>query len=130
MKRLLFVIVLAGMAIVAAGAQAPDASGRWEAVFNAPDGAHNAILTLEKQGEALTGTIAGDGAELKISGTQKGADVSLAFTYPGGDGPLAIAMTGKQDGDTIAGTATFGQEPGDWSAKRAPRTAAGPSGRQ
>ncbi len=130
MKRLFGVIVLALVGIVAAGAQAPDASGRWDVLLNAPDGAHNATLTLQKDGEALTGTIAGDGAEFKISGTQKGADVSLAFTYPGGDGPVPIAMTGKQDGDTIAGTATFGEDPGDWSAKRAPRAAAGPSGRQ
>ncbi len=118
MKRLISVMILALVTIVAAGAQAPDASGRWDVLLNAPDGAHNATLTLEKHGEALTGTIAGDGAEFKISGTQKGADVSLAFTYPGGDGPMVIGMKGKQDGDTIAGEATFGETPGDWSAKR------------
>jgi hypothetical protein len=118
MKRLFCVVVLALVTIGVAGAQAPDASGRWDVLLNAPDGAHNAVLTLEKQGDALTGTIAGDGAELRISGTQKGADVSLAFTYPGGDGPMAIGMKGKQDGDTIAGEATFGEDRGDWTAKR------------
>jgi hypothetical protein len=130
MKRLFSVTVLAALAIVSAAAQAPDASGRWDALINAPDGAHTATLTLEKHGEALSGTIAGDGAEYKIEGTQKGPDVTLAFTFPGGDGPVAIALKGKQDGDTIAGEATFGQEPGDWSAKRAGKAGPGPSGGQ
>lgn len=130
MKRVLSVIVLAAIAIGSAAAQAPDASGRWDVLLNAPDGAHTATLTLEKHGETLSGTIAGDGAEYKIEGTQKGPDVALAFTFPGGDGPVAIAMKGKQDGDTIAGQATFGEALGDWSAKRAGNAAAGPSGRQ
>jgi hypothetical protein len=117
--RALFAFVVAGaLASSPASAQAPDASGRWDVQLNAPDGAHKATLTLKKAGEKVTGTIANPGGEIQVEGTQKGADVSVSFIYRGGDNPILITMTGTQKGDSIAGAATFGDSPGDWTGTR------------
>jgi hypothetical protein len=119
-------VVLGVVAAVPVVAQAPDASGRWEVELNAPDGPHKATLTLKKDGEKLAGTIASAEGQLDISGTQKGAEVSLAFTY-NADGPMLITMKGTVKGDSIAGAATFGDSPGDWTGKRAGSTGGAPA---
>lgn len=119
--KLLSAILLACFALATpAAAQAPDASGRWELMFNTPDGPRPATMTLSKDGEKLAGTIAGDPGEFKIEGTQKGPDVTLAFTLPRDDGPMVITMKGTQSGDEIKGPVTFGASgDGDWSGRRA-----------
>ena len=46
--------------------------------------------------------------------------MKFTFTFPVDGQPLLITMTGKVDGDAIAGKADFGGfAEGDWSAKRA-----------
>jgi hypothetical protein len=114
----LIAVVIFGLTAGPAAAQAPDASGRWDVQLNTPDGPRNAVLTLKKEGEKLTGTIANEETKIPIEGTQKGADVSLSFTYRGGDNPMLITMKGTQKGDSIAGSATFGDSPGDWTGTR------------
>jgi hypothetical protein len=116
-RALIALLVSGGVAAVPAQAQAPDASGRWEVELVAPDGPHKATLTLKKDGDKLTGTIANAAGSWTSSGTQKGAEVSLSFTY-NADGPMLITMKGTQKGDSIAGAATFGDSPGDWTGKR------------
>ena len=100
-------------------AQSADASGRWDLMFNTPDGPRPATMTLTRDGERLTGTIAGDPGEFKLEGTQKGTEIALSFTLPRSDGPMVIKMTGTQTGDAIKGPVTFGTSgEGDWTGKR------------
>ena len=123
MKTLTTVMVCALAAAVPAAAQ--DASGTWATTFTTPDGPRPATMKLNKSGEKLTGTIAGDLGEVAIEGAQKGADITLAFVIQMGDGPFNISMSGRQDGDALAGLADYnGAGQGDWSARRTPAGAA------
>jgi hypothetical protein len=127
-------IIAALLALVAsvgsAAAQAPDASGRWEVVLNAPDGAHKATLNLKKDGVKLTGTIGNNDGEIPVEGSQSGSDVTVSFTYRGGDTPLPITMKGAQKGDSISGTATFGDATGEWSGSRSAANGGASAGTQ
>ena len=70
-------------------------------------------------GEKLSGTIAGPQGEVAVQGTQKEKAVNVNFTVQTPNGPFAIAMTGNQDGDAIAGTIDFGgQGQSEWTGKR------------
>jgi len=113
-----FALVVAGGLVAPPAVQAPDAGGTWDVVFNAPDGEHKGKLILKRDGEALTGSVVGDAGQYKIEGQQKGADVAFQFTYTA-DSPIPITMKGTVKGDTMGGSATFGSDPGNWSATRA-----------
>ena len=48
MKYIVAALLALMASVGSAAAQAPDASGRWEVVLNAPDGAHKATLNLNQ----------------------------------------------------------------------------------
>jgi hypothetical protein len=82
-------------------------------------------LTLKKDGEKLSGTIAGPQGEVPVQGTQKDKAVSVNFTVQTPNGPFAIAMSGNQDGEAITGTIDFnGQGQSEWTGKRRAAAAA------
>ena len=109
------VILLAGPAY----AQGPDASGTWDMNFNTPNGPIAAVLTLKREGEKLSGTIAGPPGEAELQGSQKDKAIAINFSMQTSNGPLAIAMSGAQEGDVISGKVDFGgQGQGDWTGKR------------
>ncbi len=109
------VILLAGPAY----AQGPDASGTWDMNFNTPNGPIAAVLTLKREGEKLSGTIAGPQGEAALQGSQKDKAIAINFSVQTSNGPFAIAMSGTQEGDVISGTMDFGgQGQSDWTGKR------------
>src|SRR5262249_21838270 len=58
--------------------------------------------------------------ELPFEGTLTGSDLKFTYTLPFQGQMIDITMTGKVDGDSIAGKANFGgMAEGDWTAKRA-----------
>ena len=118
-----FALVVAGGLVAAPAWQAADAAGTWDVVFNAPDGEHKGQLILKRDGDTLTGAVVGEAGQYKAEGQQKGADVTLSFTYTA-DAPIPITMKGTVKGDAMSGTATFGSDPGRWSATRAAAGAA------
>ena len=127
-----FALVVAGGLVVppAPAVQAPDAAGTWDVVFNTPNGARKGKLVLKRDGETLTGVaVAENAAEYNIEGQQKGADVSMRFTYTA-DTSIPITMKGTVKGDTMSGTATFGSDPGDWTATRSAAAGAPAAGTQ
>jgi hypothetical protein len=110
------VVCALSMAVPAA---AQDASGTWDVTFNTPTGPRPATMTIRKDGEKLAGSIGGPQGEVAFEGTQKGPDVSIAFSVKTNDGTFNISLTGKQDGDSLAGMADYaGAGQGEWSAKR------------
>ncbi|MEO7270625.1 MAG: hypothetical protein ABIX28_14455 [Vicinamibacterales bacterium] len=118
-----FALVVAGGLVAAPAWQAADAGGTWDVVFNAPDGEHKGKLILKRDGDALTGAVIGDAGQYKAEGEQKGSEVALKFSYSA-ESPIPITMKGTVKGDAMSGTATFGSDPGSWSATRAPGGAA------
>ena len=84
-----------------------------------PNGPMTVALTLKKDGEKLSGTIAGPQGEVAVQGTQKDKAVDVNFSVQTPNGPFAIVMAGNQDGDAIAGTMDFGgQGQAEWTGKR------------
>ena len=112
---LLGTLVLTGTAY----AQAPDAAGTWDLNLTTPNGPMTVALTLKKDGEKLSGTIAGPQGEVAIQGTQKDKVVNFNFSVQTPNGPFAITMNGNQEGEAIAGTIDFGgQGQAEWTGKR------------
>jgi hypothetical protein len=111
-------IALGGSAL----AQTPPISvaGDWDVTVQSPQGTNTVLVTLKQDGEKVDGLFKSPLGELPFSGTLVGNEMKFAFTIPVDGQPLAITMTGKVEGDAIAGKADFGGfAEGDWSAKRA-----------
>jgi hypothetical protein len=106
-------LVLAGTAF------AQDAGGTWDVNLTTPQGPMTVSLVLKKDGEKLSGSIAGPQGEVPVEGSQKEKAVNFNFTVQTPNGPFAIAMSGNQDGDAISGTIDFnGQGQAEWNGKR------------
>jgi hypothetical protein len=119
MKNLLTALIAALVLTGTGYAQAIDAAGTWDVNLTTPNGPMTVALTLKKDGEKLSGTIAGPQGEVAVQGTQKEKAVNVNFTVQTPNGPFAIAMAGSQDGNAIAGTIDFGgQGQSEWTAKR------------
>jgi hypothetical protein len=119
MKNILTVLISAFILTGTAYAQSGDAAGTWDVNLTTPNGPMTAALTLKKDGEKLSGSIAGPQGEVAIQGTQKDKAVVVNFSVQTPNGPFAITMNGNQHGDAIAGTIDFGgQGQSDWTAKR------------
>jgi hypothetical protein len=105
--------------VLTGSASAQDAGGTWDVNLTTPQGAMTVALTLKKDGDKLSGSIAGPQGEVPIQGTQKEKAVNFNFTVQTPNGPFAIAMSGNQDGDSIAGMIDFnGQGQSEWNGKR------------
>ena len=65
--------------------------------FNTPNGPIAAVLTLKREGEKLTGTIAGPQGEVALQGSQKDKAIAINFSVQTSNGPFAIAMSGTQE---------------------------------
>ena len=125
MKNILTLLVGAVLLTGPAYAQGIDAGGTWDVNFNTPNGPMSAALTLKKDGEKLTGSIAGPQGEVAVQGTQKEKAVVVNFSVQTPNGPFAIVMNGSQDGDALAGTMDFnGQGQAEWTGKRRAAAAA------
>jgi hypothetical protein len=111
-------IVLAGSALAQ---PAPvTVAGDWDVTVQSPQGTTNVLVTLKQDGEKVDGLFKSPLGELPFTGTLVGSEMKFTFQFPVDGQPLAITMTGKVDGDAIAGKADFGGfAEGDWSAKRA-----------
>ncbi len=127
MKRLAIVLLCFGATLllsVPASAQAVDVAGKWDVSFNTGQEIIPALLTLDKQGDKITGTIrdgrAPDRGEAPVEATVTDKKITITFDYGDADGAMHIVMSGTADKDTMSGTAEFGSRgQGDWSAKRA-----------
>jgi len=115
----LFVFALALLTAAPAFAQT-NVSGDWDFTINSPQGSNTTRVTLKQDAEKLSGLFKSPAGELPFTGTMDGSDMKFTFTINFQGMPLDIAMTGKVDGDSIAGKANFGGfVDGDWTAKRA-----------
>jgi hypothetical protein len=122
MKKLLStlsVFALALRAAVTVAAQS-NVAGDWDAAMNTPGGTRNFKIKFKVDGEKLTGEVGRDTGTLPLTGSVKGSDLQFSYTVKYNDNDLVLTLTGKVDGDAIAGTVSFGGMAEDsWSAKRA-----------
>ena len=101
------------MALVAWGA---DASGKWRAEFNTPDGTQRVnTFTLKVDGDAVTGTVAGGQDETAIKdGKIVGNTISFTAERPFG----TFTYKGKLADDEIKFTVQFNDATFEMTAKR------------
>ncbi len=92
-------------------------AGDWDVTVQSPQGTNTVLVTLKQDGEKLDGLFKSPLGELPFTGTLTGNEMKFTFSFPVDGQPLLITMTGKVDGDAIAGKADFGGfAEGDWSA--------------
>ncbi len=105
--------------LLASSTYAQDATGTWDLNLTTPNGPMTVALTLKKDGEKLSGSIAGPQGEVAVQGSQKDKAVVVNFSVQTPNGPFAIVMNGNQDGEAIAGMMDFnGQGQAEWNGKR------------
>ena len=82
--------------------------GTWNVVMNTPMGAQNGVLTIETDGDSLTGTMAGPQGALELTeGKVDGESYSwkAAMTQPM---PITLEFSASVDGDAISGDVKLG----------------------
>jgi len=106
----------------AAGAAA-DATGTWNASFNTQQGVIPATLTLQKDGDKITGTISSQEGTSPVEAEVKGKTFTVWFNYNANGQTIPIEMNGTIEGDSAKGPFNAGGSPaGDWTATRAKDT--------
>jgi hypothetical protein len=117
-------IVLFALAVLVAApgfAQSPaGVVGDWDLTINSPQGANTTRVTFTQEGDKVNGLFKSANGQLPFTGTMTGNDLKFGFSINVQGMALDITMTGKVDGDTMAGKADFGgMAEGDWTGKRA-----------
>ena len=108
----------APVAAPAAGSGA-NITGVWDFAVETSQGSGSPTFTFKQQGETLTGTYKGQFGEAPLTGTVKGADVKFTVKVNAQGQDLSITYTGKIDGNSMKGTASFGElGEGTWTGKR------------
>src|SRR5262245_62664477 len=119
MPRVGLAVLLVAFLAAPAAAQV-NVTGEWDVTIESPQGANTVKMTLTQEGEKLSGLFKSPMGELPFTGTLTGVDIKASFTLPVQGQSLEITMTGKVDGETLAGKVQFGGfGEGDWTAKRA-----------
>ena len=129
MTRSRYILMALAMSIAASAvaqetAPRPNIAGDWDVTVQSPQGTNAVLVTLKQDGEKIDGLFKSPLGELPFTGTLTGNELKFNFTFPVDGQPLLITLTGKVDGEAIAGKADFGGfAEGDWSAKRSTTTA-------
>ena len=120
MKKLIFATtLLIGLSLVA---MAADATGKWNASVPGRGGqARDVTFTLKAEGDKLTGSMTGfQGAEVPISdGKVTGDNISFATVIERGGNTIKQTYAGTVVGDEIKFKREGGQQPIEFTAKRA-----------
>ncbi len=96
-----------------------DVTGEWAMTFGTDAGDLPATLTLEQDGETLTGVLVSDQGTIEFEGTIMGNMLKWVVEVDANGQFLEISMEGTVEGDEMTGTADFGGYGGGaWSAKR------------
>jgi hypothetical protein len=99
-----------------------DVAGNWRVEFVVPTGEMGVNMTINQQGETLSGRVVNEDGEFPLKGKVNGDEVTVTWTVPEQGEPLEITMNGKIDGEYITGTARLGRVgEGSLSARRTSR---------
>lgn len=85
-----------------------DVNGKWDIVTNTPMGAQKGVLSIQTDGDALTGTLSGDQGSIAIAdGKADGNNLSWSAQI---QQPMSMKLefSATVDGDAISGTVKLG----------------------
>jgi len=108
-KVISFFACLASFAFIVHAQAAPDVTGEWAAQYVTPLGPQELTIYLQQEGPRLSGHTTSEFGEFQVRGTINGEDVKFSWTEVDGGKNVTISVTGKIDGDKIAGTASVGE---------------------
>jgi len=90
-------------------------AGEWVITFDNPKMKSHPILTLQQEGDKVSGTYGGTpGKGDKLKGTVEGAFLSMK----GGNWVIPIELTAVLRGEVLIGTTRVADNPFTWTAKR------------
>ena len=86
-----------------------DPSGNWSLVVQSPEGDINVHLTLSKDGEQITGSLATPMGNFPVkSGRVTGSQIRLTATVEMGGDSIDAIITGTIEGDSLRGAVSMG----------------------
>lgn len=127
MSRMNLLSVAAALLLFAAPSYAQtNVAGEWEVTIVSPQGSNTSHVTFKQDGEKVSGLFKSPAGELPFEGGMlTGDELKFIFNVPFQGMSLEITLTGKVEGSSIAGKASFGGlAEGDWSAKKVDGAAA------
>jgi hypothetical protein len=99
-----------------------DVAGNWRVEFVIPKGEMGVNMTINQNGDKLSGRVVNEDGEFPLQGTVAGENVTVTWTVPDDGRPLDITMTGTIEGEYITGTARLGDVgEGSLTARRVSR---------
>jgi hypothetical protein len=107
---------LAALALVSLAAHAQEATGKWNASIDSPQGPFAMVFDFKVDGDKLTGTMSNDfmGSTPISEGMVKGKELMFKLKLEGGpNGPMTISYTGVVDGDHLSLTSKVEGAPPD-----------------
>ena len=118
-NRLAVVLGIVAAVLTLAVAAQTDVTGEWTMTSNTEQGSSSAALTLNQDGEKLTGSMVSPMGTLEFEGTITGNKLEIVIEFDAGGQFIEIAFEGTVDGDEMTGTLDLaGYGGGDWTAKR------------
>ena len=113
-------VMLAACASTPPAPKGPDLSGNWVLTTESPMGSQDTDMVVKQAGEQLTGTMSSQMGTVEYKGTLTGGkDVAFGFSFEAQGMTLQIDYKGIVEGDTMKGTAKFGDfGEGAFTAKR------------
>jgi hypothetical protein len=103
-----WVVVLVALFCAIVSAQAPDATGEWDAQYVTPLGPQEVKIYLTQEGPRISGHTTSEFGEFQVRGSINGHDIKLSWAEVDGGKTIDIVVTGTIDGDTITGKASVG----------------------
>jgi len=118
MKRSLIVAVLITLSGGLLALAQTDVSGAWTLTIDAGQGANDAPMMLEQDGDMLTGTFGTAETETPVEGTITANDITMTVNIDAPQvGPMTLTFSGMVDGSDMEGTVDFGGfASGNWTA--------------
>lgn len=88
---------------------AVDPSGEWSLTVDTPDGEQAARLSMQKEGDQITGTLSTPMGNVNIdTGSMNGNEIRLTATIDMGGQSVRATLTGTIEGDSMKGTVVMG----------------------
>jgi hypothetical protein len=115
----LFALVFGlAFARAAAAQDAAKVDGSWELTMKGPRGTIVETLMFQQDGNTLKGTAKGQRGESPLEGKVDGNKVHFSVHRTTPNGERIIEYNGMVDGDSMKGTAKFGENDREWTAAR------------
>jgi hypothetical protein len=123
MKRNAILMAILGVLALAftlsvSAQEAAKVGGNWDLMMHGSQGAMKVTLTLQQDGNKLTGISKGPKGESPVEGKVEGNKIHFTIRRTTPNGERLLEYNGTVDGDSMKGTAKLGENEREWIATR------------